>query len=85
MKRVISNSLMIIWIILCPIVSLWANSFEQNSFHPERIFHQHQKNNYAKAGKLHEISFDELSTIDDEGEHDLSALVLKLVLTPQYF
>lgn len=85
MKRVISNSLMIIWIVICPIISLWANSYEQNDFHFERIFHQHYKTNLSKAGKQHDASFDELSIVDDDAEHDLFSIVHKFVLTPQYF
>lgn len=86
MKRLVSNSLMIVWIIICPIISLWANSIQQNDFHFERIFHHYnQKANLAKAGKLHEVSFDELSIVDNEAEQDLLSFPPFIALTPQYF
>lgn len=86
MKNIVANSLMILWIIICPIISLWANSIKQNDFHTQRILHHYdQKTNFSKGGKLHEVSFDELSIEDTESDHDLFAFPIKYTLTPHYF
>lgn len=77
---------MIVWIILCPLFSLFANSLENNY-----LAYSHSSGDYfykallSKSSHVVSLGYDQLSLEDNELDHDFFSLGQKLFLTPQYF
>lgn len=87
MKRLILHSLMILWIIICPIISLWGSSISQSDFHANRILHHYSEKNTFIKSESHSswLGFDQLSLLDNtESDQDIFSFGNKFVLIPQY-
>lgn len=88
MKKLVSHGFMIIWILICPILSLLANTISQTDYKHAKSLIQHSSNGGLSKDSQHAkyVNFEQLSFLgDSEGDDDLFSLKHKLLLTPQYF
>lgn len=86
MRQIVSVSIIIFWIILCPILSLFANPIGiQSSTNSNTTSNSIPIKQLLSPGYNHTLSFDQASLVDSDSDPDLFSAGLKYFLTPQYF
>lgn len=85
MKRGLLIGVMMLWILICPILSFCINSIQHKDVHEQnRISNQLHKDLFFAKKSGHELNLEQ-SWFDDEGDVHSLRFENKVFLTPQFF